>query len=87
MTCLGIRTSPRHNRGCKSHRFQQKGVDRPVRNLFEAGKLLLLDMASTVFFLTFFLVTKNIPLSVIHRPSPWTWFQTSRSCTASFGQG
>jgi intracellular septation protein len=29
-----------------------------------AGKLLLLDMASTVFFLVLYLLTKNIPLSV-----------------------
>ena len=32
---------------------------------FAAAKLLLLDMASTVFFLVVFLLTKNIPLSVI----------------------
>ena len=36
-----------------------------MKNLFEAGKLLLLDMASTFFFLILFLLTKNIPLSVI----------------------
>jgi intracellular septation protein len=35
-----------------------------MRNLFEAGKLLLLDMASTFFFLVLYLWTKNIPLSV-----------------------
>ena len=35
-----------------------------MRNLFAAAKLLLLDMASTVFFLVVFLLTKNIPLSV-----------------------
>ncbi len=35
-----------------------------MRNFFAAAKLLLLDMASTVFFLTVFLLTKNIPLSV-----------------------
>jgi intracellular septation protein len=35
-----------------------------MRNLFESGKLLLLDMASTLFFLVVFLLTKNIPLSV-----------------------
>jgi intracellular septation protein len=36
-----------------------------MKNLFEAGKLLLLDMASTFFFLVLYLVTKNIPLSVV----------------------
>ena len=36
-----------------------------MRDLFAAAKLLLLDMASTVFFLVVFLLTKNIPLSVI----------------------
>jgi intracellular septation protein len=35
-----------------------------MKNLFEAGKLLLLDMASTFFFLVLFLLTHNIPLSV-----------------------
>ena len=36
-----------------------------MRNLFAAAKLLLLDMASTFFFLVLFLLTKNIPLSVM----------------------
>jgi len=36
-----------------------------MKHLLQAGKLLLLDMASTFFFLTLFLLTKNIPLSVI----------------------
>src|SRR5271167_4386241 len=35
-----------------------------MRNLFKAGKLLLLDVASTFFFLVLYLLTKNIPLSV-----------------------
>ena len=35
-----------------------------MRNLFAAAKLLLLDLASTFFFLVVFLLTKNIPLSV-----------------------
>src|SRR3984957_18911969 len=35
-----------------------------MRNLFEAGKLLLLDMASTFFFLVLYLLTHNIALSV-----------------------
>jgi intracellular septation protein len=38
--------------------------DDPMKNLFEAGKLLLLDMASTFFFLVLFLLTHNVPLSV-----------------------
>jgi intracellular septation protein len=36
-----------------------------MKNLFEAGKLLLLDMASTLFFLVVFLLTRNITLSVV----------------------
>jgi intracellular septation protein len=36
----------------------------PMKNLFEAGKLLLLDMASTFFFLVLFLLTRNVALSV-----------------------
>jgi intracellular septation protein len=35
-----------------------------MRNLFEAGKLLLLDMASTIFFLVIFLLTHNVLVSV-----------------------
>jgi intracellular septation protein len=35
-----------------------------MKNLFHAGKFLALDMASTIFFLCLFLLTKNIPLSV-----------------------
>jgi intracellular septation protein len=35
-----------------------------VKNLLKAGKFLLLDMASTLFFLLLYLLTKNIPLSV-----------------------
>ena len=36
-----------------------------MKNLFEAGKLLLLDMASTFLFLVLYLLTKNITLSVL----------------------
>src|SRR6202022_286153 len=35
-----------------------------MKNLFEAGKLLLLDLASTFFFLVLYLLTHNITLSV-----------------------
>ena len=35
-----------------------------MRDLFEAGRLLLLDMGSTILFLMVFLLTKNLPLSV-----------------------
>ena len=35
-----------------------------MRNLFDSGKLLLLDLASTIFFLIAYLLTKNVPLSV-----------------------
>jgi hypothetical protein len=31
-----------------------------MKNLFKAAKLLLLDMASTFFFLVIYLLTKNI---------------------------
>ena len=36
-----------------------------MRTLFESAKLLLLDMASTFLFLVLFLLTENIPLSVM----------------------
>ncbi len=36
-----------------------------MKNLFEAGKLLLLDMAATLFFLVLFLLTHNVALSVV----------------------
>jgi intracellular septation protein len=36
-----------------------------MKNLFAAGKLLLLDMAATLFFLALYLLTHNIPLSVV----------------------
>jgi intracellular septation protein len=35
-----------------------------MRNLFEAGRLLLLDMAATLFFLALYLLTHNVALSV-----------------------
>ena len=35
-----------------------------MKSLFHAGKFLALDMASTIFFLVLYLITKNIPLSV-----------------------
>jgi len=36
-----------------------------MKNLLEAGKLLLLDMAATLFFLVLYLLTHNIALSVV----------------------
>jgi intracellular septation protein len=36
-----------------------------MKNLFVAGNLLLLDMASTFFFLVLYLLTHNITLSVV----------------------
>ena len=36
-----------------------------MRSLFAAAKLLLLDMASTFLFLVAFLLTRNLPLSVV----------------------
>jgi intracellular septation protein len=36
-----------------------------MKHLFDAGKLLLLDLASTFFFLALYLLTHNIPLSVV----------------------
>ncbi len=36
-----------------------------MKDLFAAAKLLLLDLASTVFFLVVFLLTKDIPLAVV----------------------
>src|SRR5664279_5277079 len=36
-----------------------------MRNLLEAGRLLLLDMAATLLFLVLFLLTHNLALSVV----------------------
>ena len=36
-----------------------------MKNMFEAGKLLLVDMAATLFFLVLYLLTHNIALSVV----------------------
>ena len=36
-----------------------------MRNLFEAGKLLFLDMAATLFFLVLYLLTHNVTLAVV----------------------
>jgi intracellular septation protein A len=36
-----------------------------MRSLFEAGKLLFLDMAATLFFLVLYLLTHNVTLSVL----------------------
>src|SRR5215471_15839673 len=36
------------------------GVDRPMRNVLYAGKLLLLDLASTIFFLVVLLLTGKL---------------------------
>jgi intracellular septation protein len=42
-----------------------QGMENPMRNLFEAGRLLLLDMAATLLFLALYLLTHNIALSVV----------------------
>jgi len=55
--------SPKHHRWCNRGR-NAHGVAHAMKNLFEAGKLLLLDMASTFFFLVIYLLTHNITLSV-----------------------
>ncbi|KRQ17264.1 inner membrane-spanning protein YciB [Bradyrhizobium manausense] len=36
-----------------------------MKNLLQAGKLLLLDMAATLFFLVLYLLTHNVTLSVV----------------------
>jgi hypothetical protein len=36
-----------------------------MKYLFESGKLLLLDLASTFFFLVLYLLTHNVALSVV----------------------
>jgi intracellular septation protein A len=40
-------------------------MENRMRNLFEAGKLLLLDMAATLFFLVLYLLTHDVTLSVL----------------------
>jgi intracellular septation protein len=56
--------SPKRNRRRKV-RLAPWGIERAMKNLFAAAKLLLLDLASTFLFLVVFLLTKNLPLSVI----------------------
>ena len=43
----------------------RQSVEDRVKNLFEAGKLLFLDMAATVFFLVLYLLTHDVTLSVV----------------------
>jgi hypothetical protein len=43
----------------------RQGEEKRVKNLFEAGKLLFLDMAATLFFLVLYLLTHNVTLSVV----------------------
>jgi intracellular septation protein len=43
----------------------RQGEENPMKNLFEAGKVLLLDMAATLLFLVLFLLTHNVALSVV----------------------
>jgi intracellular septation protein len=46
-------------------RWLRQGSEKPMKNLFEAGKLLFLDMAATIFFLVLYLLTHNLALSVL----------------------
>src|SRR3984893_16607295 len=41
-----------------------------MKNLFEAGMLLFLDMAATLFFLVLYLLTHNLALSVLLGMAP-----------------
>jgi intracellular septation protein A len=43
----------------------RQSAEDSMKNLFEAGKLLLLDMAATLFFLVLYLLTHNVTLSVV----------------------
>jgi intracellular septation protein A len=43
----------------------RQGVENYMKNLLEAGRLLLLDMAATLFFLVLYLLTHNLALSVL----------------------
>ena len=45
-------------------RVPARGIEHRMKSLFAAATVLLVDMASTVFFLIVYLVTKNVPLSV-----------------------
>jgi intracellular septation protein len=40
-------------------------MENPMKDLFEAGRMLLLDMAATLFFLVLYLMTHNVVLSVL----------------------
>jgi hypothetical protein len=52
-----------------------------MKNLFHAGKFLLLDMASTLFFLALYLWTDSIPLSVASA-SRWVSLRSAGSSPA-----
>jgi intracellular septation protein A len=41
------------------------GGANPMKDLFDAGKLLLIDMAATLLFLLLYLLTHNVPLSIV----------------------
>src|SRR5450631_3138048 len=43
----------------------RQGEENPMKNLLEAGRMLLLDMAATLFFLVLYLLTHNVTLSVV----------------------
>jgi intracellular septation protein len=43
----------------------RQDVENPMRNLLEAGRMLLLDMAATLLFLVLYLLTHNVALSVV----------------------
>jgi intracellular septation protein A len=43
----------------------RQGVENLMRNLLEAGSMLLLDMAATLLFLVLFLLTHNVALSLL----------------------
>jgi intracellular septation protein len=64
---IGVRAklSPKHNPWCNNGRTGHRIQQHTMKNLFEAGKLLLLDMASTFFFLILVLLTHNVTLSVV----------------------
>src|SRR5260370_9754528 len=71
---IGVRAklSPKHNPWCNNGRTGHRVQQHTMKNLFEAGKLLLLDMASTFFFLILVLLTHNLTLSVVLGMALWS---------------
>src|ERR1700693_6373843 len=60
----GVIARPRMPQGCLMSEIRVPTLGESVKNLFNALRLLLLDLASTLFFVVLYLLTHNIPLAI-----------------------